>query len=216
MFNSKFRQELFAQIEKVEVNLRCRLSNDFSCKYGNFGYKTPENFANDVYYREISDSIKEEAGRNKKATFIRNYIQNYENGDIPFYAVIELFSFGTLSKFFKNMKNEDKKNLAKKYYGIGYTYLESWIEHISYVRNICAHYGRLYNAKFPKTPALYVEYSEAHIKNNRAFATMICLKHLLPNDRHWFEFVDTIELLFEKYSSVNIETMGFPENWKNI
>ncbi len=28
------------------------------------------------------------------------------------YALVELFSFGTLSKFFKNMKNEDKKAVA--------------------------------------------------------------------------------------------------------
>ena len=34
------------------------------------------------------------------------------------YALVELFSFGTLSKFFKNMKNEDKKAVAS-IYGIG-------------------------------------------------------------------------------------------------
>ena len=38
------------------------------------------------------------------------------------------------------MKNVDKKVVAKSF-GIGYTYLESWLESISYVRNICAHYG---------------------------------------------------------------------------
>ena len=39
LFNSNFRQALFAQIEKVEINLRCRVANYFSCKYGNFGYE---------------------------------------------------------------------------------------------------------------------------------------------------------------------------------
>ena len=66
------------------------------------------------------------------------------------------------------MKNPDKKAVAKSF-GVGYTYFESWLESISYVRNIFAHYGRLYNAKLSKTPMLYKEYSEAGIGNNRIF-----------------------------------------------
>ena len=101
-------------------------------------------------------------------------------------------------------------------YGVPYTYLESWIESIAYVRNLCAHYGRLYNAKLTKTPILYREYRKQDIKNNRVFGVLCCLKHLLPNDRHWTEFVDQIELLFEKYTHVKKETMGFVENWREI
>lgn len=41
-------------------------------------------------------------------------------------------------------------------------------------------------------------------------------KYLLPNDRHWYEFVDTIELLFEKYPNVKSKLMGFPTNWKSF
>ena len=49
------------------------------------------------------------------------------------------------------MHNADKKIIALTY-NVSYTYFESWIESISYIRNICAHYGRLYNAKLTKTP----------------------------------------------------------------
>ena len=113
------------------------------------------------------------------------------------------------------MQNPDKKAVAKSF-GVGYTYFESWLESISYVRNICAHYGRLYNAKLSKTPMLYKEYSEAGIGNNRIFGVLLCLKQLLKNDSHWKIFVQNIELLFEKYESVDIKTMGFPENWKEL
>ena len=61
------------------------------------------------------------------------------------------------------MKQEDKKAVAQTY-GVKYTYLESWIEHIAFVRNICAHYGRLHNMNLSKTPALYKQYeSICHI-----------------------------------------------------
>ena len=29
-------------------------------------------------------------------------------------------------------------------------------------------------------------------------------------------FVDKVEMLFEKYESVDIRTMGYPENWKEL
>ena len=215
LFNSNFRQALFAQIEKVEINLRCRVANYFSCKYGNFGYENPDNFENEDYHANFIAEINNEIDRNGKAAFVKNFRDNYETDKLPLYALIELFSFGTLSKFYKNMKTEDKKEIAK-IYGVKYTYLESWIEHISFVRNICAHYGRLYNVNLSKTPALYKQYTKQGITSVRVFATLICLSHILPKDRHWKDFVELLETLFEKYPNVKIELMGFPSEWKNI
>jgi len=215
LFNSDFRQALFVQIEKVEVNLRCRLSNYFCDKYGVLGYEDINNFAvSEKIFQKNLDDIQKEIYRNSRAPFIKNFRKNYVDGKIPFYAVVEIFSFGTLSKFYKNMKTDDKKAVAKMY-GVNYTYFESWIENIAYVRNICAHYGRLYNAKFTKTPRMYKRYTEKGIKNLRVFATLLILKHLLPNDRRWENFVNTVELLIEKYPQVKLKYMDFPQNWKD-
>lgn len=215
LFNSNFRQLIFPEIEKIEINVRCRISNFFAENYGVLGYLDPDKFINSEYHQSFLDDIEAEIHRNSKAPFVRNFRENYEGGQLPIYALVEVFSFGTLSKFYKNMKNADKKIVAKSF-GVGYTYLESWLESIAYVRNICAHYGRLYNAKLSKTPILYKEYSKAGIRNNRIFGVLLCLKHLLMNDRHWNLFVERIELLFEKYESVEIKTMGFSQNWKEL
>ena len=215
LFNCMLRQALFTQIEKVEINLRCRISNYFSCKYGNFGYENDSNFRNKKYHEAFLKDINDELERNKKSPFVKNFQETYEGGKLPLYALVELFSFGTLSKFYKNMKNEDKKEIANTY-KIGYTYLESWIEHIAFVRNICAHYGRVYNVNLAKTPILYRQYTQQKISSMRIYATLLCLKHILPNDRHWKEFVDFIEMLFEKYSYTKKELMGFPDGWKEL
>lgn len=215
LFNANFRQIIFPQIEKIEINVRCRIANYFAEQYGVLGYLEADNFVNPEYHQTFLDDIEEEIGRNAKAPFVKNFHENYEGGNLPIYALVEVFSFGTLSKFYKNMKNLDKKAVAKSF-GVGYTYFESWLESISYVRNICAHYGRLYNAKLSKTPILYKEYSQAGIGNNRIFGVLLCLKHLLKSDSHWKLFVEEIELLFEKYEQVDIKTMGFTENWKEL
>ena len=38
----------------------------------------------------------------------------------------------------------------------------------------------------------------------------------MKNDSHWNIFVDKMEILFDKYDSVNIKTMRFQENWKEL
>lgn len=215
LFNANFRQLLFPQIEKIEVNARCRIANYFADQYGVLGYENSKNFVSEEYHDQFLEDISAELDRNSKAPFVKNFRENYKDGKLPIYALVEVFSFGTLSKFFKNMKNVDKKAVAKSF-GVGYTYLESWLESISYVRNICAHYGRLYNAKLSKTPILYKEYNEQGIKNNRIFGVLLCIKHLLKNDVHWILFVQDIETLIEKYEGIDIKTMGFPENWKEL
>ena len=158
------------------------------------------------------EDVNQEIKRNSKSPFVKNFQTNYSDGKIPMYALVELFSFGTLSKFFKNMKNEDKKAVASMY-GVGYTYFESWIESIAYVRNLCAHYGRLYNAKLSKTPILYKQYRKEGIKNIRIFGVLVCISCLIPHDEHWKEFIEALKFYIQKYPNVKIDTMGFPENW---
>lgn len=211
LFNANFRQIIFPQIEKIEINTRCRIGNYFANKYGVLAYKDSANFENEKYHKTFLDDIDEELRRNSKAPFVKNFRDNYDGGELPIYALVEIFSFGTLSKFYKNMKNSDKKAIAQKF-GVGYTYLES----ISYVRNICAHYGRLYNAKLSKTPKMYNQYREAGIGNNRIFGILLCMMQLLKGDKNWILFVDEIEMLIEKYEGIDIKTMGFPENWKEL
>lgn len=216
IFNAKLRHLIFSQLEKVEVNLRCRIANYFSCKYGVLGYKDPNNFIDEEKHRKFLSDINNEINRNNRAAFVRNFKDNYVGGELPFYALIELFSFGMLSKFFRNMKGEDKKEIAN-FYGVPYTYLQSWFEHLAFVRNICAHYGRLYNAKFTITPELFDQYTDKGIGNLRFFASLICLKHLLPNDKHWKSFVKKLKKLMKKFPCAQRTHLGIPAgNWVRL
>lgn len=212
-FNARFRQSLFTQIEKIEVAARCRIGNYFAETYGVLGYRDSNHFMNAEYHRRFLEDAEGEIRRNAKAPFVKNFKEHYEEGALPVYALVEVLSFGSLSKFFKNMKNEDKKSIARSF-GVGYTYFESWLESIAYVRNICAHYGRVYNAKLSKTPQLYREYKG--VANNRIFGVLLCMKHISGTDLHWNLFVDELALLFERYEKADCKTMGFPNDWKSL
>lgn len=209
-FNCDFRQLLFPLIERIEVNLRCRIANYFSLQYGVLGYQNPDNFANPEHHAEFLEDVKDEINRNRKSPFVRNFQDNYVDGTLPMYALVELFSFGTLSKFFKNMKNPDKKAIAKSYH-VGYTYFESWMESLAYVRNVCAHYGRLYNAKLPKKPIMYNQYDS--LGNERIFCILLCICRLLNEDPCWPEFLDSLQSVIANHPFADLSTMGFPDNW---
>lgn len=212
-FNSELCQVIFTVVERVEILLRCRIGNYFSIKYGVLGYKDGKNFENEYYYDEFKEDIDYELGRNDKSPIVKNFKNNYIGGELPFYALIELFSFGTLSKFYKNMLSIDKKEIAKVF-GIPYTYLESWIESIAFVRNTCAHYGRLYNEKLPKKPMLYKEDKINSVDNEKLFIVIKCISRIVKHDIEWDEFKNKLKNLFKKYRGVKISSIGFPNNWE--
>lgn len=66
LFNANFRQLMFAMIERIEVNLRCRIANCFSHTYGVLGYEEPANFNNPVYHKNFLEDIENEISRNSK------------------------------------------------------------------------------------------------------------------------------------------------------
>ncbi len=62
----------------------------------------------------------------KRVPFIYNFKNNYIDGDIPLYALVEIISFGTLSKLFKNMHNADKKMISTIYKKTYIKYSHFW------------------------------------------------------------------------------------------
>ncbi len=214
-FNAELRTILFIIIEHIEISLRANISNYFSLKYGSLEYKNLDNVGKhkDRYLDAISE-LEREIRRNSRSPFIRNFRNNYENGKIPFYAALEVSSFGTLSKIYKNLKNEDKNEIAK-FYGVEYFYFESFIENFAHIRNICAHYGRLYNVRISKSPKLYKKYRNQNVSNNTLFASILSLK-LVTNERVYNDFYIELKYLIEKYDKIEVKYMGFPENWQEL
>ncbi len=76
LFNANFRQVTFAEIEKIEVNVRCRIANYFAEVYGVLGYMEPQNFVDEEYHRAFMADIEEEGRRNSKTPILyKEYTQ---------------------------------------------------------------------------------------------------------------------------------------------
>lgn len=66
LFNANFRQIIFPEIEKIEINVRCRIANYFAEQYGVLRYLEADNFVNPEYHQSFIDDIEEEIRRNQK------------------------------------------------------------------------------------------------------------------------------------------------------
>ena len=76
LFNANFRQVTFAEIEKIEVNVRCRIANYFAEVYGVLGYMEPQNFVDEEYHRAFMADIEKEVRRNSKTPILyKEYTQ---------------------------------------------------------------------------------------------------------------------------------------------
>ena len=116
-----------------------------------------------------------------------------------------------LSYFYSDMLVQDKKEIARQY-NTNYRVLGSWLRCCTDVRNICAHYGRLYYRIFSATPSGFVLTEAAR---RRVWAVMLVIKALYPSRDKWLtEFMPRMEEIMEKYADdINLYHLAFPQNW---
>ncbi len=221
-FDSIFRNRLIHVIEQLEIQLRTQLSNFIALKYGAEGYIEQRNFSDkkmkngQLVHAMIMESFMRERERQKNAPFVKHHMDKYE-GHFPIWVAVELFTFGNLSSLYSIMILEDCKEIARLY-DTDPKYLGSWILALVEIRNICAHYGRLYNMPLKQTPRLYSEHQEYRSSTiNRIFPALISIKRMLKSDERWDSFETQLESLIDKYRDVvRLPCIGFPNEWKDV
>lgn len=221
LFDSKFKNELIHIIEQIEIKLRTQISNHLALKYGSEGYINPDNFLKKAnkegadIHSNVIKNFREEIERQKNAPLVKHHMDKY-GGHFPIWVAIELFTFGNLSSLYSIMKAEDK-NAVAALYGTESNYLHSWILSLLEVRNICAHYSRLYNMPLKQSPYLYKENRKYRTKINKVFPVILVIKRMLCGSNLWNEFFSEIKQTFTQYSSViNLSFIGFPQDWISV
>ena len=211
-FDRKLRGVLFSALEEVEVFLRAKFSHYHAHKYGAEGYMDENSFATSRHQHEkFEENIKREISNNKRAAFVIHHNEHYE-GHFPIWVIVELFTFGMLSRFFDDMKTSDKKKLASGLYGTVPQNVSSWLRCCTDLRNICAHYGRLYYRIFPAMPA---DVSGDYKQLRRLWGAILALKFLYPDSEKWnTEVLQYLNALFDEYrEDIILRQIGFPDDW---
>lgn len=147
-YDAKLRDLLFEALEAIELDFRARFAYSFSRMFGALGYRKPVNFRDGGAHAVTLAKIDAEISRSKEKC-IQHFQQDYYPSEIPIWAVVEVLSFGTLVGLYNNLRVDGAKEISKSY-GIKWNILGSYLQHLSVLRNFCAHHSRLYDRKFYK------------------------------------------------------------------
>ena len=240
-FDRELRFIFLKRLLKLENRIKSVIAYKFSEQYGHDNYLKLDNFDYHGHDNKqlqnimsvvstFQRSISDQSGKHNAVT---HYVTEY--GYVPLWVLVNVLTFGNISKFYGILKLRDRQAIAKEF-ELQENVFKSYLKLMSIFRNICAHDERLHNTKLgnleivsgPLHARLAIPLANGKPKygKNDLFALLICLKELLPN-RTRGEFSETIMLInkeIEKLQrnmhTVNINdilvTMGFPTNWKSL
>ena len=138
---------------------------------------------------------------------------------LPIWVATELFTMGMISLFFADLKITDKKIIANEF-NTDYVHLESWLHCLTVLRNICAHYGRLYNVNYhqnPKLPRIYANYADANERS--LFKQLYMLKMLyvnFPNEWNDLFIYPFTDLVVKNKNWLDSKIIRLPINWECV
>ena len=218
-FDAELRKIIFEAIESIEIYFRTQIAYFHSLKYDAFGYLVLNNFREnkaDKFYELQNDILKEKS--RSKEYFIKHFKEKYNSVDLPVWSVVEIISFGTLSKFFMILKEEEQKQVIKRIKEINKVVFYKWLHALSSVRNICAHHSRIWNRTLGisfEVPKGFKAFEQMKTSKNKIFFALSVIEFILTSiGEDEIEFKSKIKALLVKYPKVKLESMGFIENWE--
>ncbi|MCF0262082.1 MAG: Abi family protein [Sphaerochaetaceae bacterium] len=212
-FEGELRQEIYGIIGQIEISLKAKFAYYFAHTYGPLGYLDSNNYSprhNAVKFQEqINKCIAEQ-----HQTPVVQHHNNKYGGKFPIWVIIEFFSIGMLSRFYSDMKMADKKAIARTYFNTTPNNLSSWLRCFTDLRNMCAHYSRLYYWIFTAIPLFHQPPANVNLRS--LFSQILVLKYLYPTD-DWECFRQKLSNMVTKYqSSIDLNHIGFPANWYDL
>lgn len=217
-FDRRLTRILMFALEDIEETLKTRLSYALTSAFPD----NPLIYLDGSIYRNQSDFLKftslfyHEFKNNRKLPFIKHHIEEY-GGNLPMWVAVEILTMGNISAIYENLQAPYQKTLAHSYQ-TGSVQLGSWIENLTYTRNHLAHYMRIYDFNFGRTPVQCKRHHKYKETSGRIFDQIYIMSFLYSTPDEWnYYILPEIGALLEEYSEyVHLEALGFPENWLEI
>ncbi len=217
-FDAKLRHLMLDIIESLEIKFRTEIAYYLAMEHGAMSYLDKNIFHNPQYHHRFSEDFNREKELQANSAFVAHHNRAYD-GKMPIWVAIELFSFGMLSKFYNNFKQTDKNKFVCSYLNkprYFQNYLSSWLKSLVEIRNICAHYGRIYNRALNSSPKVPREFTMPKQSYKKLFPVILITVLSIDNYKMSTSFIINIKTLIEQYDVVDINLLGFPANWENI
>lgn len=215
-FDMGLRHAILPVLEFFEVQLRAKLSYHLAMRYGSVGYTNAANFRQDRQslgaHKSLMNKFKTEVRRKDDLPFVRHHQKKY-GGQFPVWAAVELFSFGMLAQLCGILTEDDQRAISRQY-GLTPEEMGALIASAVDVRNICAHYARLYNQEIDDKPILPPRF--ARYADDRLFPTLLMLSYAAGDQPVYRRMIRDIAELANDYPEADLSLCGFPQDWETV
>jgi len=218
-FDRELRKLVSTETEKIEIAIRAKMAYELSTAYNMFWIEDASLFTSSHNHLATLDKINEEYTRSNEE-FIIAFKNKYSDPLPPACIILEVTSFGTLSRLYRNLKPSKAKRDVAKSFALPDIVFDSWLHSLACVRNVCAHHARLWNSQIkiqplsPRKPQ-NIWLTDNTVCNNRVYYIFSMIIYLLNTVNPNHTFKQKLEELFAKYPNVDRAAMGFPATWQS-
>jgi abortive infection bacteriophage resistance protein len=220
-FDRRLRRLVMRGTEHVEVALRASWAYQLAHVGGPHSYLRQSIYRDRQEFQSSRRKLQLAVARSSE-TYIDHYRRKYTTPKLPpVWMVAEMMSFGQLSRWYTNIADRSLRNRVASPLGLPETLLVPLVRHVTDMRNICAHHGRLWNRGFLHPPKLAIKPADLNasldLSANQAPAKLYngltLVAHVVRTvapDSSWRS--DLIELIRNQPLG-DMDSMGFPANW---
>ena len=216
-FDSELRKMICSELEKIEVSIRAQLSLTISQNAGIFWFTDSSNFKLKLLHNNLLTTLKSELNRSDEEAIV-DFRTKYTNDFPPSWITFEISSFGTLSKLYSWLNSGLSRRQVASYYGLSDTVMISWLHSLVYIRNICAHHGRLWNKQMSINPIvprkLKLPFVSIPKETKKLYYILSTILYFLQTVNPKNTFVSRFTQFIDKYPQVDLNAMGFPKDWQ--
>ena len=218
IFDRELRLLVLDGIERIEVSVRSQWAYYLAHRHSPHAHLDPTLF-DPKYWRTNLNDLTKEVNRSKEI-FIQHLTSNYNETLPPVWAVCEVMSLGLLSRWYDSLKPVQTRRVISRVYGINEDVLESWLRHLSIVRNLCAHHSRLWNRQFgitiksPPRKANVIASQLVHRSRN-VYNTLVIVLYFMDTIAPNHHLRSRLLKLLSEHSEI-LTDMGFPMDWQNL
>lgn len=216
-FDRRFTRILMYALEEIEETLKARMAYLITKEFPDdpLIYLSMDIYRDENEFEKFQKLFRKAVNKNSNLPFVKHHIENYD-GNIPMWVAVELFTMGNLHSVYDNLQTTYQKLIAKSF-DLSVDLLSSWIESLTYTRNHLAHYMRIYNFNFGRTPKKIKGSFESAIPN-MIFDQIQVMSYMYADCDEWNSYIlPEMRSIINEYSSyVSLSSIGFPENWEDV
>tara|TARA_R110001606_G_scaffold80913_5_gene186361 strand:+ start:2174 stop:3115 length:942 start_codon:yes stop_codon:yes gene_type:complete len=233
IFDKKLRLLVLDAIERIEISLRTDIALTIGVN-GGWAHRDAQfvhtrfnrpNRRGLIPFQEWMSRLDNCESRSRDE-FVTHFRTKYTGERfLPIWMSVEVWELGLLSHFLGGLRHGDITAISQRYGLPDVKLLPSWTRTFTFVRNVCAHHGRLWNRPmvdqpaFPRAGAIatFDHVAASRSAQERLYGTLVILNYLvrqLNGGTEWHLRVKELLTGFPDSALLSLSSAGFPTGWE--